>query len=60
MYNLASPPTPPPGQENVIFLTLKVAAHDICEANLVVSSIAMYKYMMFIVQYITFKLQLHI
>jgi hypothetical protein len=43
VYNLASPPTPPPGQENVIFFTLKVAAHDTCEVNLVVSSITIYK-----------------
>jgi hypothetical protein len=45
-------------EENVGFLTQKVAAHDMCDGNFVISFITMYNVWLFIVAYITLKWQL--
>jgi hypothetical protein len=47
-------------QQNVVFPQNKPQFNDMCEINFVVSSITMYKYVMFILAYITLKLQFNI
>jgi hypothetical protein len=47
-------------QQNVVFPQNKPQFNDMCEINFVVSSITMYKYVVFILAYITLKLQFNI
>jgi hypothetical protein len=47
-------------QQNVVFPQNKPQFNDMCEINFVVSSITMCKYVMFILAYITLKLQFNI
>jgi hypothetical protein len=47
-------------QQNVVFPQNKPQFNDMCEINFVVSSITIYKYVVFILAYITLKLQFNI
>ncbi len=47
-------------QQNVVFPQNKPQFNDICEINFVLSSITMYKYVVFFLTYITLKLQFNI